>query len=204
MTRPFAVFVEGLSSLQDVNLLQDDIRFAASRAVNKITRDSRTSAARRIGREVNFPNNYLNPAAKRLFVSHHATPNKLEGRITARSRPTSLARFVRGQPRKGQGVHVEVKPGKARFMRRAFLIRLPAGSGPIDTKFNMVLAMRLRPGESLANKKQARRIEKGLYLLYGPSIDQVFLSKAGRGVADDMEPEVLDNLEEEFYRLLDL
>ena len=43
-----------------------------------------------------------------------------------------------------------------------------------------------------------------LYLLYGPSVDQVFRANDGDGVANDMVPAVERNLEREFLRLLEL
>ena len=122
------------------------------------------------------------------------------------ARNTSLARFVRGSPKVGkQGVYVAVSPGKARFMKRAFLIKLPQGSNPItDTQHNLALAMRLKRGETLQNKSTARRIASGLYVLYGPSVDQVFRNREDTGVAIDLIPELEDDLQAEFLRQLNL
>ena len=61
-----------------------------------------------------------------------------------------------------------------------------------------------RPGETLANKRNVRRMEKGLYLLYGPSVDQVFRAADGSGVATDKAPVLANQLEREFLRLLEL
>jgi hypothetical protein len=102
------------------------------------------------------------------------------------------------------GVYVQVAPGKSRFMKRAFLMRLPQGSTLTDTIFNLGLAIRLRPGEVLQNKVSARKVASGLYLLYGPSVDQVFRSNDGSGVANDMVPEIERDLSAEFLRLLDI
>jgi hypothetical protein len=154
--------------------------------------------------EVNFPASYVAPRQKRLYVSKQASPANLEGRITARGRATSLARFVKGTPRAGAGVNVEVTPGRTRYMRRAFLIKLPQGNANVDTKFNLGLAIRLRPGEKIQNKTRAVRVQKGLYLLYGPSVNQVFRANDGDGVASDKAPELATKLGEEFLRLLEL
>ena len=200
----FAVFLDGL----EVDLLKgldnESRRKATVMAINKIARDARAQAAKMIRQEVNFPAKYVSPAQKRLYVSKQATGGNLEARITAQGRATSLAQFVKGAPRPGKpGVYVEVAPGKARMMKRAFLIRLPQGSSPVtDTKFNLGLAIRLRPGESLANKVSARRVEKGLYVLYGPSVNQVFRANDGDGIANEMVPDVAAKLEAEFRRLL--
>lgn len=204
MADNWAVFVEGLENLRNFDATKQSIRLAAARAINKTTRNGRVEIARDIRDQVNLPARYVAPGQRRLYVSQQATTGALEGRITARTRATSLAQFVQGTPSRGSGVVVEVQPGRSRFMKRAFLIRLRAGRGDVDTKFNMGLAIRLRPGEKLQNKVTARRMEKGLYLLYGPSVDQVFRARDGSGVASDIAPKLATVLEREFLRLLDI
>lgn len=200
----YAVVVEGLEDAREAIALSDSIALNAARAINRVAASGRTEAGRRILREVKLPGSYLNPSAKRLYVSRKATRRSLEGIITARRRPTSLARYVIGNPKRGEGVTVEVRPGQARYMRRAFLVRLPAGNGPVDTKSNLGLAVRLRPGQTMDNKTQTRRLANGLYLLYGPSVQQVFIDNAGGGVAEDLSPKLASKLGDEFLRLMDL
>lgn len=204
MSDNWTIFVDGLSDLKQFDSMKQSIRLAAARAINKVTRNGRVEIARDILDQVNFPASYVAPTGKRLYVSQQATTSDLEGRITARSRATSLARFVQGTPGRGAGVRVEVAPGRSRFMRKAFLLRLPAGRTNVDTKTNLALAIRLRPGESLTNKRNVRRMEKGLYLLYGPSVDQIFRANDGGGVATDKAPQLAIQLEREFLRLLEL
>jgi hypothetical protein len=204
MAGNYAVIVEGLRELREVEHLRDEILFNAVRAINRTADTGRTQAARQILQQINFPASYLNPAQKRLWVSRRAQRGTLEARITARARPTSLARFVSGNAAGGQGLRVEVKPGSTRFLRRAFLVKLRAGSAGIDTKFNMGLAVRLQPGDDLRNKKSVVKMARGLYLLYGPSVDQVFLDNSGDGVASDIAPDLADKLAEEFLRLMEL
>lgn len=200
----FAVFLDGveLDLLREIDTAAR--RRAAVQAINKVARDARAQAARLIREQVNLPARYVSPAQKRLYVSKQAQGSSLEARITAQGRASSLAQFVTGPARPGKaGVYVEVQPGKARFMRRAFLIRLPQGTSPVtDTKFNLGLAIRLRPGERLENKVSARRVEKGLYVLYGPSVNQVFRANDNSGVANDIAPDTAARLEAEFLRLL--
>lgn len=205
MAGQFAVFLDGL----EVDLLQGidskSRQSAAVRAINKIARDARAEAARKIRDQVNLPAAYVSPAQKRLYVSKQAQGSNLEARITAQGRATSLAQFIQGGARKGQrGVYVQVAPGKARLMRKAFVIPLQRGNQFTDTKFNLGLAIRLRPGERLQNKTFAKRVESGLYLLYGPSVSQVFRSNDGSGVANNMVPSVANDLTAEFLRLLDI
>lgn len=197
----FVVAVEGIETLREIRELGPKIKFAAVQAINKVARDQRAEAARRITDQINVPKSYVSPAGGRLVVSQQAQRTSLEARITARGRPTSLARFSRGTPGRA-GVTVEVKPGQSSFMRRAFLIRLPQGSALTDTRFNLGLAIRLRPGERLQNKVRQVKLDNGLYLLYGPSVQQVFLDNQGRGVADDLAEPTADYLEAEFSRLL--
>lgn len=204
MAERFAVLVEGIKDLQELQGLKKNVRLAAVQAINKTATSGRADLARNIRDQVNFPASYVSPSSKRLYVSKMATQSNLEAKITARTRATSLARFVTSSNQGTKGVVVEVHPGKARLMKRAFLIKLPAGTGDIDTKFNMGLAIRLKAGERLTNKRQARMMSKGLYLLYGPSVDQVFRAADGSGAAEDAVPKLEARLEREFFRLLDL
>lgn len=203
MAAQFAVFAEGIEADFLEGLDTPSRRRAATQALNKIVRDARVDAIRRMRQQVALPKSYFDQ--KRFFASF-ATQQTLEARLTAKGRATMLARFVKGSPRVGKsGVYVEVKPGKARFMKRAFLIKLPQGNNAVtDTLFNLGLAIRLRPGETIDNKISSRRIDKGLYLLYGPSVNQVFRANDGDGVANEMTPDVAARLEREFLRLLGL
>lgn len=205
MQPTFLFAVEGLTNIQELNHLKADIEFNAVRAINLTARDARTAAADRIRAQVNFEASYLNPAQKRLYVAKQAKRGDMSAIIRARGRPTSLARFVMGgEPAQGQGVNVQVAPGRVRFMRRAFLIKLRSGTSDIETRFNRGLAMRLKPGETLRNKQHAVQMKNGLYILYGPSVSQVFLANDETGVAKDLEPDILDEMEAEFLRLMEL
>ena len=205
MAGQYAVFVEGLTALDEFDSLRDDIKLWAAQAINKTADHGRARAAREIRDQVNFPAQYLTPAGKRLFVSKKAQRSDLEGRIRARTRATSLARFASGTTQVNKpGVRVEVAPGRARFLKRAFLVRLRAGSADLDTRNNLGLAVRLKPGEKLRNKSEVRKLDSGLYLLFGPSIDQVFRARDGGGVADDISPDLATYMEKEFLRLVDL
>lgn len=204
----YALFVEGLDDAQDgIAALNPEILRAVRMSVNKGADRGRAEAARRIGRELNFPARYISGSNGKLNVTSRATSNKLEAVIGARRTATSLARFAldrspQGAKKRG-GVNVAVKPGSARFMPRAFLIRLKSGNSSLDTAHNLGLAIRLRPGEQLDNKRiKAKRVEGNLYLLYGPSVSQAFINTSGSGVAHDITPEILDNMEAEFKRLL--
>lgn len=205
MSDKFVIAWNGVETIQQYAAHIQELEFAAVQMINTTARDTRSEGQRRIMAEINFGSGYLNPAAKRFYVSRKATRAKPEAVITARGRPTSLARFVTANPGIGkEGVSVQVKTGKAQFLKKAFLIKLPAGSGSVETKFNLGLAVRLRPGETLRNKKAVTtRIKSGLFVLYGPSVSQVFIDNSGDGVAKDMEPNILDAMESEFLRLME-
>jgi len=199
----YAVFVEGLDDLPDVQNIPAAVTVAARQAVNRATERARTWSAREMREQVAFPARYLSGADARLRITKKATNSSLEGVITGRQRATSLARFSRDRypasARRRKGVTVQVKPGEAKFMRGAFLVRLNAGAGRTDTQFNLGLAIRVKDGETIRNKKNVTQLDRNVYLLYGPSVDQVF-----RTVREDVVPETRDFLEAEFRRLLDL
>jgi hypothetical protein len=157
-------------------------------AVNTAARDGRAMASRQMRDEVRFPRSYLN--GERLSISKRATQGDPEAVIRGRDRPTSLARFAVGQVRFGRqrGVKVRVSArGGGMNMRAGFFIRL--------RNSNVGLAVRLRKGESLYGSTAAKKLDDGLYLLYGPSVDQVF-----QGVAVDIVDAVGDKAASEFIR----
>jgi hypothetical protein len=168
-------------------------------AINRTVDLTKVRSAKAIRAQVNFPARYLSGENSRLKITQKATNQNLQGVISGRDRPTSLARFASSKTPGQAGVRVSVKPGSSKEMKKAFLIRLPQGATLSDTQFNLGLAIRLRDGERVQNKKHMVRLAKGLYLLYGPSVNQVF-----RTVSEDESPWAADFLEAEFLRLLDL
>lgn len=154
---------------------------AERKAVKEFKRD--------MEQQVNFPAGYLD-RPDRFGVTRKATDARLEAVITARDRATSLARFASGQSpisTRGKKVIVQVKRGRTRVLKKAFLVTLKNG--------NVGLAVRLKPGESLRNSVAAVRLDNNVYLLYGPSVDQVF-----RSVAENSLPMLGDAVTKEFYR----
>jgi len=200
----YAVVVRGLADLGLVAQLSDSVLLDAARAINAVAPSIRTESARAILGQVNFPNSYLNPSAKRLYVSRLAKRGNLEAAITARRRPTSLARFVKGSLKDKQvgGMSVQVEAGgKTTQFDKAFVIKL---KGATEAMGNLGLAIRLPKGKAIRNRHSAVRMANGLYLLYGPSVQQVFMDNQGEGVAEDMVPLALEKLADEYTRLFDL
>lgn len=189
----YVIAVDGLNSVQDIDSLDDNILKAARNAINRATDRARTRSDREIRKQINFPARYL---SERLKVVKRASGRNLEGVIAGRDRPTSLARFAKSKSpaatRKAGEVKLSVSPGTTTTIPNAFLMPLRNG--------NLGLALRLKPGETIRNKKYLTKVSKGLYLLYGPSVNQVF-----RTVADEKAaPDASAFLEREFLRLLEL
>lgn len=208
MAEQYAVAIEGLDALKSFDDIPKDIIKAARMTINSAAKRAYASAGRNIRRQVNFPAGYLTGEKGRLQITKFATNENLESVITGRQRPTSLARFVNGSFSVGgarkAGVRVEVKPGSVRRLPGAFLIRLRAGTASLDTKSNLGLAVRTRNGHPPPGYKPLP-LGKNLWLLYGPSVDQVFYSvRTKRGVAQDITPEIESFMEKEFLRLMDL
>lgn len=204
MSDAYVVAVEGLSALHTLESLPKNVVTAALRALNSTADRSAAASRREVGKQVNFSARYLTgtdaSGNQRLGVSKRARGTNLEAVITGRARPTMLARFVTSGTVGKAGVRVEVAPGFAKLMKSAFLIRLPAGKGGnVETNSNLGLAIRLKPGETIQNKKQMIQLKNGLYLLFGPSVDQVF-----KDVAEAESIPAADFLETEFLRLIDL
>lgn len=188
----------------DLGLDPKDVRVAASRTINRVTRETRTNIARAITAELNVPASYVSPSNERLSITQFSQPNELESMITAKGRATSLARFVSGSKKVGRpGVAVNVKPSSSSMLERAFLIPLRRGLSDVtDGPSNLGLAIRLRKGESLSKTTAAKRIGRNLYLLYGPSVAQVFENNAGTGEVKDQTPDIEARLAQEFFRLI--
>lgn len=147
--------------------------------------------------EINYPKGYLNKN-DRLFLRRKAHNDRLEAVITGRDRPTSLARFaVAGK----QGLAVQVKQhGGRTVMKRAFFVRLKAGATLSNDSFNMGLALRVSPGQTVQGKYRhgSQLIFPNVYLLYGPSVGQVLPD-----TASDNSEAIGDMVVDEFYRQFD-
>lgn len=190
MTTLIANGLKDLSSFFDS--LGEIATQAARMSINDVAQGTGLTLLRKAAyEEVNFPAGYLNN--DRLFVASRASNNNLEAVIKGRDRATSLARFAaKGQTPKNTrntGVRVNVKRSAPKDMKRAWLVGLNNG--------NIGLAVRLSPGEQIRNKKTPSQVQiaPGVFLLYGPSVDQVF-----KGVAFDNADKIGDMVALEFLR----
>ena len=176
---------------------------AASMAINDVMRYEGMAMLRKgMRQDIDFKPGYLEQKDK-LAVTQTATPSRLEGVITGRDRPTSLASFaVRGQTVggvRGKGVRVKIKAkGGPVLMPKAFLQPLRNG--------NIGLAVRLPDGVAPRNTVGAKQLTRDggkptdVWLLYGPSVDQVLKSVSANRVAD-ISTLVFNEFNRQFTRL---
>ncbi|HLP70322.1 MAG TPA: hypothetical protein VK181_22680 [Rhizobium sp.] len=192
------VEVSAIKALDDfLEAAPETTKQAASLAMNTvIPRSGMTRYKKAIRQQVAFDSGYLE-ANDRFKVTRLSSPERLEAAIEARQRPTSLARFATSGAVGQEGLAVKVSPNRSVRMKKAFLVRLKAGTALNNDNYNTGLAVRL-PGGAFRNKKDTSRmvrLAKDVFLLYGPSVDQVF-----KAVAVTETPIVLDEIEAEFYR----
>lgn len=206
----YVVAIEGLKDLRSITDLDRDLLNAAKIAVNQATRYAQRQAGKEIRRQIAFPAHYLTGTDGRLKITKFATDNNLEGVVGARPRATSLARFAKGRlvvggGKRAPGAVVEVKPGSAVRLRRAFLIKLRAGNSETDTQNNLGLAIRTKDGQKPSAAYKPKPIGKNLWLLYGPSVDAAFINAGskGGGVARQLSPDIIKELEREFFRQME-
>lgn len=200
--------VESKEAAQFIGEVSDMQLRAMSKALNKAGPHTRTMMDRAIRDQVAYPASYLRPSTKRLFVAKKANKSKLETVIEGRGRPTSLARFVKGgaasmknRKTKPEQINVEVKPGSIGGIKRAWIVNLP---GAPDSN-NLGLAVRTKPGQKPKGAYAPKRLDNNVWLLYGPSVDQVLYSVRNRGgVISQVYGPTLDFLSKEYDRLLTL
>ena len=148
--------------------------------------------------QIAFPAGYLDLPG-RYLISRKAVLRDPQASIVARDRPTALSRFVTSAPaplKKGP-VRVRVsRKGSGGTLRGAFITPLKGG--------NKGVAIRVKRGEGIrgrdrdiAGLQAFREDEHGTtYLLYGPSVNQVFFD-----VVEDIEPNVSRFLVDRFSEL---
>jgi hypothetical protein len=177
---------------------------AATLAVNDTSKFAFRESSKEIRSQASFSREYLGSAetrgSDRLRILPATRGGTVEARLVARNRPTSLARFVQGTPSKGKPVRVRVSPrGGVRSIGKAFIVRLRAGKTVTEDNFNEGLALRLSPGQAVKQRKKGKaglpEIFPNVFLLYGPSVAQVFNT-----VSRDIEGRVGNKLESEFTR----
>lgn len=77
------------------------------RAINRVASKTRTAASKAIREDVRLPASYVN---ENLKVSQKASINNPEAVITARKRPTRLARYGAKQLARAAKMHLATRP----------------------------------------------------------------------------------------------
>jgi hypothetical protein len=197
----YYIETKGLDGFEELlRSLGEQVEPSASSALNDTAVFARKLGSQEIRRRINFKANYLDGG--RLAITQRAYPKRLEAIITGRDRPTSLARFRQGAPRFGQQripprVRVSASGGSAQI-RKGFYMRLRRGNSIISSEnANIGIAIRLAEGERIKNKNQMVPMGGNLYLLYGPSVGQVY-----RTVSEETSERVSIHLASRFAHYL--
>lgn len=192
MAGAIEITIRNIESFEEIPALLKRVPVAAQRAINRTAARGRTESSRRLRQQINFPARYLVSTDGKIGLVP-ASKGRLQAHLSATSRPRSLASFIVGAPGKKTGVRVSVTPGGTRTLPGAFLL----GIGE-----NTLLAVRSPQKPRTAYKP--RRIGKSLWSLYGPSVAQALVTKDGRGIWPELEPELALLLENEFLRQMNL
>lgn len=169
---------------------------AASLAINSAARRARTMAVNEAKQQVNLPVSYLRSKNGGINVTRNARKGDLTAVVSGRRRPVMLSRFVTGWANRGavnRGAKVRVrKGGSTKLMKRSFAMNLKGGNVGLVVRTN---------GEKPFGAYKPLKLNKGksdLWLLYGPSTDQVFNT-----IREDIAPAVSDYVSSEFTRQFD-
>jgi hypothetical protein len=200
----YLIEFRGLEGLASYFKEFPDLSQQATRlAINSAARFGARLASKAIRAQVNLKRSYIGAAGEensKIRIRQFAKVGDMQAVISARDRPTSLARFaldtpVFGKQRKG-GVRVRVKTGGGvRILKRGFFMKLKSGPILTEDRYNVGLAVRLKPGEKIQGSQAASPLGGGAYLLYGPSVAQVFDEVRG-----EISPEIADFAVSEFHR----
>ena len=175
---------------------------AASSALNKGADYLRKRGVEEVVKQVSLTRPY---ARKNLTVTERAQPKhgRLSSTVTGRKRPTSLLRFDGVDLGRGKGVSVNVA-GRRRVIRRGFPMKLKGRGGQGE---NVGLAIRLPKNDRIKNKRIVRKPlfkdkDTGIWLLYGPSVDQIFrnATRPMQGFPDKVMPDTYEVIQKEFER----
>lgn len=163
---------------------------AARMAINDTTKWALTHVRKDMYSHVRFPSGYLEQG-DRLKIGRMASNNLLEATINSRFEPTSLARFALDAGSKN-GIMVSVKVGGSpKRIKKGFIWGLKRGD---VRRGNVGLVVRSEGKPEGAYKpKEVGDKWPNLWLLYGPSVYQVF-----RESMDRYAPEVTEYLNDRF------
>ena len=192
----YSIQVKGIHGIEKyLESIPKAVEQASREAVDSATKYAFVLGKREIQLQVNLPDKYLSGSESgepRFYIAKRPSRSDTTGIVRGRVRGTSLHRFLVSD--KGQGLLVKVKSrGKSVRMRRAFSIKLKNGNRGIALRLPST-EKPLSTGAKLYGTK-ANTAKTNLWLLYGPSVQQVF-----KDVAPDIAPKVSEYLNSEFNR----
>lgn len=171
MIRISSAGIQGLASF--VARTPEVAAEAAKLAVGDAAEWGRNLSKREMASAVNLPADAL--AGRRFRISQRPTTANPEAVISADNNPLGLSRFVVSQKARGAAhpkVRILVGGATKSFSdpdikgSYSFLIPTPGGADGVG--------LALRTKEPLRNSQAARKIGRDLYLLSGPSVNQMF------------------------------
>lgn len=170
-------------------------RKAASMAVNDTAAWSKTQARILMQSQILLPRETLENA--RFGVRQSATGANPEAVVSASNNPLGLSRFVVSPKVPGAAYpKTRIKVGGRTIQwgqegqkggSYAFLLQTPNGADGV--------ALALRTTTPLRNSRAARKIGRNLYILSGPSVNQMFAR-----IAPELVPRIEERLQGEFAR----
>jgi len=194
--------------IERMQKMPDIVTKASVMAVNEGARFGRAAALREMNSQVMLGKKYLGDNL--LIKKAQGNVGEIRAVVTGIQRPVSLARYAAssaraaflGSKKQPKNMRIRVRTSSTgRVMPKAFFVRLRSGREFSETHFNVGLAIRLKPGQQvqgrhISGKPMAKTgSSASVYLLYGPSVDQVF-----RTVREDVSPEIVQRVRNEFGR----
>lgn len=198
MIDDITVAVFGIKDIADIRAHLPGVERAVARAVRDTTNFAFKDAKKEMQKQVAWPKGYLNE--QRFSKSVHGRGSAVQGKISARFRATSLARFAtsrsslfsgKGPKARARELSVTVKPGRTKVVQRGFLMKLRNG--------NIGLAVALLPGQRETGRYEWKTKDgRTIRMLYGPSVDQVF-----RSVSKEDSRKYARHMNDRFVELLE-
>jgi hypothetical protein len=181
----------------DFTGMEEIVHTASRRAVSRAAHRGKAEASRRAKKQnsVVKPSNFKAVAASKdgfeAFLG-------LDGADGIRLAEYLVPGQDRATMRRQGGARLRIKRGRISFLPKAFMI-------------GDRLAIRLRPHQAVPGRKYGNRFAdaRGLAMnLHGPSLPQLFIPESfnerGTGIAEDMSPFVMGEMEKEFFRQINL
>lgn len=175
----------GLENLDAyVRRFGDGANKAASMTLNDTARWARTRLKAQMQADIRLTESAF--TGKRLYVAEFANPGHLQATVRGDKQGYSLSRFSVDKPvRLARAPFLQIKRGGPSVqVKRGFFLPAPNGALGLAVRTNGPLT-----------KGKGRKISKNLYILFGPSPDQMM-----KRLVPELVPSVLRYADTEFTR----